>query len=500
METPEPARVSLRDFLNVIFKRKFQILLFFLVTFSTVAFATLLARPTYQAVAQVLVKIGRENIYVPETGSSNPVVSINREEQINSEIEILKSPSLVKEVVESVGPTVIYPQLAAQKPGILASMLSAAKDQEAALPVEKAMLTLQKQLDVQGIKKSNIIEVSFKHHDPQMAAFVVNTLARRYLNRHVEVYKTPHSYEFFQQQSELLKKKLTAAEDRLKELKERYNITMLADQQKILFQRAQDIRMALNQSRSEKAEVENRIQLLGRQLAELPKTIAQGEEIDNNPYIINTLEARLVELQLKEKDLLAKYTEDSRLVKNVREEIGVVKMKLAAQEGKRYGKTRSGVNPTYQNLHEELLRNQADLKALTAKIESQQQQLEAYRKELGDLNKIEVTHDQLQQEVEVDRQNYRLYLTKFEESRISDAMDSEKITSVSLVEPAQVPLKPVSPKVLLNLVLGVFLGALGGLGLAFFLHYLDDGLENVEDVEDALDVPVLFCIPEEQKS
>jgi uncharacterized protein involved in exopolysaccharide biosynthesis len=127
MEAPEPARVSLRDFLNVIFKRKFQILLFFFVTFSTVAFATLLTRPTYQTAAQILVKVGRENIYVPETAGSNPVVSINREEQINSEIEILKSPSLVKEVMAAVGPAVIYPELSARKPGILASIIPAGR-------------------------------------------------------------------------------------------------------------------------------------------------------------------------------------------------------------------------------------------------------------------------------------------------------------------------------------------------------------------------------------
>ena len=75
-------------------------------------------------------------------------------------------------------------------------------------------------------------------------------------------------------------------------------------------------------------------------------------------------------------------------------------------------------------------------------------------------------------------------------------MDTEKITSVSLLEPAQKPLKPISPKKLLNLVLGLFLGAFGGLGLAFFLEYLDDSLERVEDVENILQIPVLASIPE----
>ena len=74
-------------------------------------------------------------------------------------------------------------------------------------------------------------------------------------------------------------------------------------------------------------------------------------------------------------------------------------------------------------------------------------------------------------------------------------MDTEKITNVNLIEPAKTPLEPVSPKVLLNLLLSVLLGALGGLGLAFFREYLDDSIETIEDVEDCLHLPVLASIP-----
>jgi capsular polysaccharide biosynthesis protein len=102
----------------------------------------------------------------------------------------------------------------------------------------------------------------------------------------------------------------------------------------------------------------------------------------------------------------------------------------------------------------------------------------------------------LQNQVDVDGQNYQLYLSKIEESRISDAMDREKIASVSLIEPARVPFKPVSPKVLLNMVLAIFLGGFGALGLAFFLEYLNDTLERAEDVENVLQLPVLGSIPE----
>jgi uncharacterized protein involved in exopolysaccharide biosynthesis len=147
-------------------------------------------------------------------------------------------------------------------------------------------------------------------------------------------------------------------------------------------------------------------------------------------------------------------------------------------------------------LQEELFRNEAELKAIRAKKKTQNTHLSAYQKKLEKLNRIEVELNQLKRQVDVDRQNYRLYLSKFEESRISDAMDTEKIANLSVIQPAQVPLKPVSPKVLLNILLGIFLGGFGGLGLAFFSEYLDDSLEKPEDVENYLEVPVLASIPE----
>ncbi|MGD8766106.1 MAG: GNVR domain-containing protein, partial [Desulfobacteraceae bacterium] len=218
----------------------------------------------------------------------------------------------------------------------------------------------------------------------------------------------------------------------------------------------------------------------------------------SNQELISTLEGRLVELELEEKQLLAKYTDQSRRVKNVREEIAIVKRRLAAQEKKSYGRKRSGVNPTYQSLQQELYRNEAELNALKAKGQTQKSQLADYQAKLEELNQIEVKINQLQEQVDVDRQNYRLYLAKFEESRISDAMDAERISSVSLLEPARQPMKPVSPKVLLNLLIALVVGAFGGLGLAFFVDYLDDSLETVEAVEEHLQMPVLLSVGEEK--
>jgi uncharacterized protein involved in exopolysaccharide biosynthesis len=342
-----------------------------------------------------------------------------------------------------------------------------------------------------------VIQISFKNENPLVAAKVVNEVSSLYLDQHLAVHRTPQNVKFFQEQSDLLKNKLEQAEERLEALRKKHNITSLEQQRTLLLGRSSDLNSGLNETISLEVETEKRIGLLRRQLASVPQTISQGEETDQNqnPYLINTLEARLVELQLKEKELLTKYTDESRLVQNVKDEIRVVEQKLEEYSTKRYGRKTSGVNPTHQRLKEELFRNEAELEALKAKKIAQKEHLDELQVKLENLNQVELELRQLEQGIEVDRENYRLYLTKVEESRISEAMDSEKIASVSLIGPARPPRKPVSPKILLNLLIGIFLGIFGSLTLALFREYLDDRIEKIEDVENELQLPVLASIP-----
>ena len=501
MDSEIGSQLSLRDFLHLVFKRRIQILLFFAVTVITVAAGTLLATPTYEAKSQILVKIGRENLYVPTvpaSGNQSPVITVNREEQINSEIEILTGQALLEKVAAGLGPTSIYDDLENNHgwlKGILRRVTSG-KQEEPLSPLQEAVLRLQEDLSVEAIKKSNVIEIKLKHRDPQMAAIALNKLVELYMVHHLEVHKTPQSYKFFQEQSQILMSRLKDTENGLEAFKKQHQVTSLDEERSLLLSQEGSLRAEFNRTLSQLAETENRTVQIQQQLAATPKTVPTEEEIEHSPYMLNTLQARLVELELKEKELLTKYTEQSRLVENVRDEIKIVRAKLTEQESKQYGRSRSGLNTTHQRLQEELYRNKAELKALKAKEETQASQLAEYRERLEKLNRMEVELKGLQRQVDVDQQNYRLYLTKFEESRISNAMDTEKIANVTQIQVATAPLKPVSPKVLLNLVLGIFLGAFGALGLAFFMEYMDDSIEKPEDAEGSLHLPVLASIPE----
>jgi len=492
MDSNEIKRVSLKDFLHIIFKRKMIILLFFSATVCTVAVASFVIKPTYMATAQILVKVGRENLYIPTGSDMAPIISRDIREQINSEIEILRSRSLAEEVAASLSPKTIYTNLGDKGSGIVKAIIGRHEPRSL---VDKAVLILQKNVKVELIANSSVIKVSFKHKDPKMAALVVNSLVNFYLDHHLKVHTAPESYEFFQEQSQIIKKGLGEAEEKLKAFKKLHNISSLTEERSLLLNQEAVLHSELNQSISQEAETKNRIRHLTQQLTITRESIPQGKKVDYNPYLINTLQEKLVELEIMEKELLNKYTNNSRLVKNVRGEIRIVKNKLADQEKKQHDTNTFGLNIIYQRLKDELLNNEAELKALEGKKESQGFQLEDYRKRLEKLNRAEAELNQLKQEVDANRQNYSLYLNKFEESRISSAMDTEKITNVNLIEPAKTPLEPVSPKVLLNLLLSVLLGAFGGFGLAFFREYLDDSIETIEDVEACLHLPVLASIP-----
>jgi uncharacterized protein involved in exopolysaccharide biosynthesis len=426
------------------------------------------------------------------------VVSLDREEQINSEIEILNSPALVEKVAETVGPTVVYPDLKENSSWLKESLsrLNLGYHKRNLSTLEEAVARLKGDLSIAAVKKSNVIEVKLKNENPQIAAMVLNEFVRLYTSQHVDVYKTPQSYNFFQEQSEMLRRKLKDAENRLDAFKKENRVTLLDEERRLLLSQDSSLKHDMNSTLSQVVEAASRIEQIRHQLATTPQTVRTGEEVERIPAVIDNLQARLMDLELKEKELLTKYTEQSRLVENVREEIKIVRAKLAGQESRQYGRSVSGLNTTYQRLEEDLHRSQAELKALRAKEETQALQLAEYRVRLEKLNRLAHELNALEREVDVEQQNYKLYLSRLEEARISNAMDAEKIANVKQLDSARPPLKPVSPKVLLNLVIGLFLGSVGSLGAAFLMENLDDRLESCEDAEKLLQLPVLASIPE----
>jgi uncharacterized protein involved in exopolysaccharide biosynthesis len=521
MNQKETANSSVRIFLHIIFKRKLQMILFFTITLIIVGAYTTAVDEKYKANSQILVKVGQENIYkAPSEESGMPLLAFSSMEQINSEIELIKSQPLIEKVVNTIGPASIYADIAenypeAAQPGIVNKILaklkldklfgflnekiggvSATPFQRASLSArDRAILRVQDNLTVTGVKNSRVIDVSFEHSDPQICAMVVKNLVDVYLEVRPQVHKNPQSYAFFQEQSDNLKDKIKAAEAALERFRNQHNVIALEEERTLLLAKKADLEAELNRSLSASVETQYRITQIQKQLKATPDKIQQGETTNSNPYLINTLEERLVTLEIKERELLTKYTEENHLVQDVKKQLKLVRTKLAEQEKKSYGTTNFGPNPTYQTLKQDLYQNEADLEAVNAKINVQQSHLAEYQKRLAELNSVENEMYELNNELALYRQNYALYLSKHEESRINSEMEEREIANVSVIKPALLPLEPEGPKTVFNIAIGLFVAVFGSIGLALFLEFFNDNLERPEDIEEYLGAPVLASIP-----
>jgi uncharacterized protein involved in exopolysaccharide biosynthesis len=138
------------------------------------------------------------------------------------------------------------------------------------------------------------------------------------------------------------------------------------------------------------------------------------------------------------------------------------------------------------------------LKALQAKAENQKLQLATYQKKLRDLEGYEKQLNALLRDVAINESNYELYLTKFEEARISEAMDQQKIANVRVIEPAAPPFKPIKPKKRLIVLIGGFLGLFLGVGMAFLIEFIDPVFRTREDIDQFLGLPVLAVLPKKR--
>jgi uncharacterized protein involved in exopolysaccharide biosynthesis len=453
-----------------------MLILFFTIVL-TVTIGSLLMSPTYEASSKILVKFGRENVYMPTTpaggGSSQVLLDPSREERINSAVEMFQGRNILEQVIHDVGATKIYPALD-KKPWI--SLGTSTKMS----PADRALLIFQKKISVEAVKKSNIINITFQHKDPAVAAQVVNKLVDVFLDQHLKVYQEPGGYNFFSNQVSVLEKKLKDSEQELKGFKNTNRIVSLEEQKSVLLKQISELELELGKTKSDRSEAQGKLQALKQSSAGLSADRTLGQETDFNPQSMSLIRNKISDLRLEEEKLLSSYTEQSENVIRVRKELAQAQELLAKEEKTYHNKALATVG---QNLS-----------ALKSKESQQETQLAKCQAELTKINSVEIQLKELERQVKINEDNYQLYLKKMEEARISTAMDSQKIASISIVEPAQAPLTPVKPKIVLNIILSLLLGACASIGLAFSLEYFSHTFSRPEDVEQQASMRVLAAI------
>ncbi|MCL6583007.1 MAG: GumC family protein [bacterium] len=510
---------SARDIVAIFFKYKWKMLLTFMLVTSLSIFIILIQKPVYESQAKILVKEGRENATPTTSFMTLPerIIDITRMEDINSEIEILRSRILAEKVVAKLGVdlkkssdktgrreaashstvsqhlTKIFNELKS----LLAQFLPFTLSPRGHLSsFEQAVLRIQKNLDVELIQNSNVIRVSFSDPEPTIAADVINTLLDFYLDQHLLAYKTQGAYQFFYDQAVNFKQKMEASEQKLEEFKKRYSLAELSLQRDILIKQEGEYENSLRATESAISGLKKQMQQQKEQLANQKERILLTEISRRDP-LRDQLSSQLSTLKLREQQLLNTFADaNQRKIADLRKEIQEVECQLSELDEPVQFETQVGLNSIYLKLTEAILQNQAELEALEAKRQSLAQNLALCRQKLADINMREMELNQLQRQLRIDEENYQLYRKKMEENRISEAMDAARFANISIIEPALVPLLPKKTMKWLRIFVAFILGITASFGVALLSELLDHTVETPDELEASVDLPVLGSIPE----
>ncbi|MGD9973268.1 MAG: hypothetical protein AB7S77_09430, partial [Desulfatirhabdiaceae bacterium] len=208
------SEATLRDFYLVLFRHQKKILLFFFAAVITVTLATLMVPEIFRSEAALMVRIGRESVSLDPTATTGQIVSIggvSRENEINSELEILNSRELAENVVDVIGVDMILngsneaPEegdsvlrkiryslrhlMQVSGTALAGIILSNAKHDTAdnAIQRDKAVTALMKNMSVGTATKSNIISIAVEMESPDLARNVLSKIIDIYLDMHINV-------------------------------------------------------------------------------------------------------------------------------------------------------------------------------------------------------------------------------------------------------------------------------------------------------------------------
>jgi uncharacterized protein involved in exopolysaccharide biosynthesis len=498
-----PGRFSLRDLLTIVFKRRVLISLFALTVVVAVMALGMMAPDTYEVMATLLVNEARAEVPLAPAASQQLIINQVSEQDLNSEIEILKSRQLIEEVLHELGVDESSVPEGGKRRSILGSIRGLIGSKRLSY-FNGLVVDLQDAIEISPIRKSNVIKISYQSEDPDWATRVVGTLTGRYLERRAERYKSPQAVLFFEQQMRDAHERLIKSEKVLERYADESSITIvddssgsdsLAAQKGLVMQRLSGLESSLGNAEVELQSQRRQVASLQEMLRHEPERLESSSRF-NQDAASEEIEKALASLRLQRDALLQDFKPDSRHVRDIDTQIKMAEDRLEQTLG---GMSVSGTesNTVFLQLKGELLRAEALLEGTRARVSSLKTQVVEYRKELDNLNAKAFDLESLQRDARTAEEDYLLYRKKHEEARISAAMDQEKFINVTVAQPAQLPLKPKPTGLFMRLVVAMFVGILGGVGFAFGLeNYFDRSFTTGEDIERKLGIPHIASIPE----
>ena len=327
----------------------------------------------------------------------------------------------------------------------------------------------QKQMDVVPSRESSVIAVSYKAPDPRFAAGLANAFAQAYIDTALELRTDPARLysTFFENRAKEARETLEKAQSKVSVFQKQAGII------------ATDERLDVETARLN--ELSSQATMMQALLAESAsrQAQAQGGQGDRMQEVLNNanvsqLKADISRAEAQLQQLATRLGDKHPQVEEAKASLAELRSRLEAETRKVTGSVTVSANINRQRLGEV------------------QRALQAQRDKVLKMKAVRDEGLVLLRDVENAQRSYDALLQRFTQTSLEGQTTQ---SNINLLTQATPPLEPSSPRIVLNTLLSIFLGTLLAVGTALLLELKDRRVRNVDDVVEALGLPVLGLMP-----
>lgn len=472
--------ISVVDVLGMLWRRRWRSAFLFVLVMALAAGGIFMMPRKYESEAVLFVHLGRESIgFDPAANTGQPIaLNYTRDGEIVSVLSLIQSRVVYERAVDQVGADEVLEVNVAQTPieqWIDAAMkFLPAEDSELERQYqrEKAIRHLLEAVEINNPKKSHVITVTYKARTPELSQKVLQAFVDSAVKYHLESHHSPNSYEFLEKQAAELAEDVISVKEQLRDAKNAVGVGSVTSQRAVLEDRLREFNKELLQLETMLAASQDRASSL-RKL--LPAEMRDSEATSGNTAkAVDDMRNELYRLQLRERELVAKYKPDHPSVVVVREQL-----KTATEDLNRH----------------ELAIEVTSTNSYRSRLESLQRSYASAAQELKKLNEDEVSILELERKVDHLQETHHIAQKNLATARMNEAMEKDRITNVVVAQDPTFMGKPLSRHGALIMAASLVVALLGATGLAYVSEMSDDRLKRAEDIEDVAGLPVMASVP-----
>lgn len=468
----------IRQYFRIALRWRYVILGMMAACFLLGLIATLLMTPQYTATSTI--EISRESNQVTNFQGVERETSVADQEFYQTQYGLLQSRSLSERVaiqLRLVDDPQFYERFGVSRKEPAFQLVNGRYPAAGrAVRQRVAGEILRKHLTIDPTRLSRLVDIHFTSPDADFSAKVANTWSDGFIQTNLErkVQATSYGRNLLQRQLAQQKERLDesqrqlvgyASQERIINLPAQSNADGSTSERSIVADDLASLNTALSQATAERIAAEARYREGGR-------AGASSEALRNQA--INTLRQRRAEFAAEYQKLLTQFEPEYPAAKALKSQIDQLDRSIASEERRVTGSI------------------ETDYRGAVERERALQARVEQLKGNYLDLRRRSIQYNIYQQEVDTNRALYEGLLQRFKEIGVAGGVG---VNNVSVVDQADVPQKPSSPRLLINLAIALLAGLGIGAALAFALEQMDEAIADPAEVERRLGLPLLGSVP-----